>query len=72
VIHDLNTALVQVRQRDLAREACYDRLARLASGCKPSVVRERAEHLVGWLRHGQLGTGIDDMSAAPLTARCCA
>jgi hypothetical protein len=72
MIDDLTTALVQARRLDLAREACASRLARIASCCKPSVLRERTERLVGWFRHGQIGTGIDDMRAAPITARCCA
>jgi hypothetical protein len=73
VIDDLSTALVQARRLDLAREASTSRLARLAACCQPSVLRERAEHVVSWFRHGQLGTGTDDMSAAPITARgCCA
>jgi hypothetical protein len=73
VIDDLNTALVRAHRHDLEREAASARLVRIASCCKPSVLRERVEHMVGWLRHGQLGTGIDDMSAAPITARgCCA
>jgi hypothetical protein len=72
VIDDLNTALVQAHRLDLAREAGMSRLARLATCCKPSVIRDRTAHLVSWFRHGQIGTGIDDMSAAPLTARCCA
>jgi hypothetical protein len=73
VIDDLNTALVHAHRLDLAREAGAHRLARLASCCKPSVLRAKAEQLAGWFRHGQIGTGIDDMSAAPITARgCCA
>jgi hypothetical protein len=73
VIDDLNTALVQAHRIELAREACAYRLARLANCCKPSVVRTRTEQLVSWFRHGQIGTGVDDLSAAPLTARgCCA
>jgi hypothetical protein len=73
VIDDLNTALVHAHRLDLAREAASSRLARIATGCQPSALRERTDHLVSWLRHGQLGTGIDDMSAAPITARgCCA
>ena len=72
MIDDLNTALVQAHRFDLAREAGKSRLARLATGCKPSVLRDRTAHLVSWFRHGQLGTGFDDMSAAPITARCCA
>jgi hypothetical protein len=73
VIDDLNTALVQAHRFDLAREAASTRLARIVTCCKPSVLREKAESLLGWLRHGQVGTGIDDMSAAPITARgCCA
>jgi hypothetical protein len=69
MIDDLNTALVQARRLDLAREACAHRLARLASCCKPSALRERTEYLVSWFRQGQIGR-MDDMSAAPITARC--
>ena len=73
MIDDLNFALVKEHRLDIAREACASRLARLASCCKPSALRERTEQLVSWFRHGQIGTGIDDMSAAPITARgCCA
>ena len=72
MIDDVTTALVQARRLDFAREACVSRLARIASCCKPSAVRERTERLVSWFRHGQIGTGIDDMRAAPITARCCA
>jgi hypothetical protein len=73
VIDDLNTALVQAHRIDLAREAASTRLARIVTCCKPSVLRERTESFVSWLRHGQVGTGIDDMSASPLTSRgCCA
>lgn len=72
MIDDLNTALAREHRLDIAREACAHRLAQLASCCKPSVVRERTSQLVAWFRHGQIGTGIDDLSAAPITARCCA
>jgi hypothetical protein len=73
MIDDLNTALARAHRLDLSREACTQRLARLAACCEPSLLRARAEHLVSWLRHGQIGTGLDDMSAAPITARgCCA
>ena len=73
MIDDLNTALARAHRLDLAREACTRRLAHLASCCQPSVLRQRTEQLVHWFRHGQIGTGIDDLSAAPLTARgCCA
>lgn len=73
MIDDLNTALVQAHRLDLAREAASARLARIVTCCKPSVLRAQAQHFVAWLRHGQVGTGIDDLSAAPITARgCCA
>ena len=72
MIDDLNTALARAHYFDLAREAGTQRLAQLAACCKPSAVRERASRLVAWFRHGQIGTGIDDRSAAPITARCCA
>ena len=73
MIEDLNSALARAHRLDLAREACTHRLARLAACCKPSFLRDRTEHVVGWLRQGQIGTGIDDLSAAPITARgCCA
>jgi hypothetical protein len=72
VIDDLNTALVKAHRLDLAREAGASRLARIASCCRPSALRARAEHLVSWFRHGQIGTGIDDMCAGPITARGCA
>ncbi|MDT7536813.1 MAG: hypothetical protein QOI82_398 [Actinomycetota bacterium] len=73
MIDDLNTALARARHLDLSNEACTRRLARLAACCQPSVLRERTEQLVSWFRHGQLGTGIDDLSAAPIAARgCCA
>jgi hypothetical protein len=73
VIDDLNTALVHAHRLDLAREANASRLVRLASCCKPSALRANTEALLSWLRHGQLGTGIDDLSAAPIAARgCCA
>ena len=72
MIDDLNTALVQAHRLDLAREACMFRLARLATCCKPSYLRDRTAHLVSWFQHGQIGTGIDDLSSAPITARCCA
>jgi hypothetical protein len=72
MIDDLNTSLARAHRLDLAREACAYRLARLATCCQPSALRARTEKLVSWLRHGQLGTGVDDMSAAPITARCCA
>ena len=73
MIDDLNFALVKARRLDLAREACAHRLARLASCCEPSALRQRMERLVSWFRRGQIGTGIDDMSAGPITARgCCA
>ena len=73
MIDDLNLALVKAHRLDLAREACTQRLARLAACCKPSVLRARTEQLAHWFRHGQIGTGIDDMRAAPITASgCCA
>ena len=72
MIDDLNLALVKAHRLDLTREACTQRLARLATCCKPSALRARTEQLVHWLRQGQLGTGIDDLSAGPITARCCA
>ena len=73
MIDDLNYALVKAHRFDLAREAYAQRLARLATCCKQSVIRERTANLVSWFRHGQIGTGIDDMRAAPITARgCCA
>lgn len=73
MIDDLNEALVKAHHLDLAREARTCRLARLATGGKPSGLRARIDRLVGWFRHGQIGTGIDDLSAAPITARgCCA
>lgn len=72
MITDLNTALVQVHRSDLVREAASHRLARIATCCRPSALRRQAAGLVDWLRHGQLGTGFDDVSTAPLTSRCCA
>jgi hypothetical protein len=73
MIDDLNTALARAHHLDLSQEACMRRLARLGSCCQPSALRERTERLVSWFRHGQLGTGVDDLSAAPITARgCCA
>ena len=45
MIDDLNTALVQAHRFDLAQEACRSRLARLATCCKPSAVRERMTRL---------------------------
>ncbi|MDX6197278.1 MAG: hypothetical protein QOJ79_429 [Actinomycetota bacterium] len=72
MIDDLNTALARAHHLDLSREACARRLAHLASCCQPSVLRQRTEQLVSWFRHGQIGTGVDDLSSAPPTARCCA
>ncbi|MDT7573025.1 MAG: hypothetical protein QOE05_3199 [Actinomycetota bacterium] len=72
MIDDLNTALAREHRLDLAREACTRRLAYLASCCKPSALQRRTEQLVSWFRHGQIDTGIDAPSAAPINARCCA
>ena len=73
MIDDLSTALVRAHRLDLAREATSTRLARIVTCCKPSALRVKAEALVSWLRHGQVGTGIHDESFAPITARgCCA
>lgn len=74
MIDDLNTALVQAHRLDIAREAASTRLARIVTCCKPSVLRENAQRLVAWLRHGQVGNGIDVLaSSPPLTTRgCCA
>ncbi|MCU1592356.1 MAG: hypothetical protein JWP11_3612 [Frankiales bacterium] len=73
MIDDLNTALVQAHRLDLAREAASLRLARLVTCCRPSFLRQQLGDAVDWLRHGQLGTGIDDVGSAPLTSRgCCA
>jgi len=73
MIDDLNTALAKAHRLDLTREAGRSRLVRLAMCCQPSYLRDRTAHLVSWFKHGQIGTGIDDLSAAPITARgCCA
>jgi hypothetical protein len=72
MIDDLTTALMKVHRTDLVHEAASSRLARVATSCQPSALRRQAAGLVEWLRHGQLGTGLEDISTAPLTSRCCA
>ena len=72
MIDDLTTALMKVHRTDLVHEAASSRLARVATGCRPSALRRQAGGLVEWLRHGQLGTGIEELATGPLTSRCCA
>ena len=72
MIDDLSTALAHEHRRDLTREAAAVRLARLATCCSPSSLRERSGVLLRWLRDGQLGKGYVYSPGAPVTARCCA
>ena len=55
--------------RQEGRRAGGIRRTQAADGGKPSVLHARTEQLVHWFQHGQIGTGIDDLSDGPVTAR---
>jgi hypothetical protein len=64
--------LAKLRAEDLREEGRRVGIGRRPQGARdrgPSALQARAEQLVHWVQHGQIGTGVDDLSEAPLTAR---
>ena len=57
MLRNLDFALATEHERTLLRQACHDRLARLALCCQPSALRRRVGSAMAWLRAGQLGRG---------------
>jgi hypothetical protein len=55
--------------RDERRRVGRDR-RQPAGGGGVAALQARTGRLVHWLQQGQIGTGIDDLSEAPVTARC--
>jgi hypothetical protein len=55
--------------RDEGRRVRRHQRAQVADDRKPSALHARTGQLVHWLQHGQLGTGIDDLSDAPIATR---
>jgi hypothetical protein len=65
--------LAKLRAADLRAEGrrvgLDRRTAPAARDRGATALQVRAGQLVHWLQHGQIGTGVDDRSEAPLTAR---
>ena len=59
-MNDLQVLLAEEHRRDLLRQACRQRLAVLATCCRPSVLRRTARAVLAWARDGQLGPGYVD------------
>ena len=55
--------------RDEGRRVGRNGRTQEADSRKPSALHARTQQLVHWFQQGQLGTGIDDLSDAPVTAR---
>lgn len=71
MMQDLSTAVAAAHRAQLLTEACLDRLARVATCCRPGVVHRRATALIEWVRTGQLQAGQVDPRTAPTAERPC-
>ena len=68
---EMGIELAKQRADDLRDEVRRAGLSRRTRGAdrRPARLQARAERLVHWFQHGQLGTGVGDLSEAPLVAR---